>query len=216
VPWLTRLRRRDPVLLLLLLAGAVMAGGYIIDDFIARTLSSPAAAAMAEEGPRTARRNHHRHHRGHDGPDRGQSGRAGRERVKALMASLQVPALVFLGAGFGGLLRFWIGGLVQHWYGPTFPIGTLVVNISGCLAIGFLAAAISGPVLLRDDFRALLFVGVLGGYTTFSSFGRESLALIADAQWTRVGLYIVLTNVLGLGGVWLGAVAGRWAAVELR
>lgn len=112
--------------------------------------------------------------------------------------------LVFLGAGTGGLLRYWLGGLIQSWWGPAFPLGTLIVNISGCLAMGFLAALWTGPVLIREEYRVAVMIGVLGGYTTFSSFGRETLALAHDGEWFRAGLYVLGSVVLSLAGVWLG------------
>lgn len=120
------------------------------------------------------------------------------------------PTLIFIGAGFGGLLRYWLGGLVQNWWGPSFPLGTMAVNITGCLVMGFLVAAWYGPVLVRDEVRVAVLVGVLGGYTTFSTFGRETLALVQDGDWPRAGLYILGSVVLSLLGVWLGSVlAGR-------
>jgi CrcB protein len=114
-------------------------------------------------------------------------------------------ALIFFGAGCGGLLRYWLGGVVQSWYGPSFPLGTLVVNVSGCLAIGFLATALTGSSLISPAVRAGILIGVLGGYTTFSSFGLETLALVKDGEWLRAGLNIILSVALGLAGVWLGA-----------
>lgn len=118
--------------------------------------------------------------------------------------SLLKSVLIFLGAGSGGLLRYWIGGVVQNWWGPAFPLGTLVVNISGCLAIGFLATAWSGPVLIREEYRQGVLIGIIGGYTTFSSFGRETIALAHDGEWIRGGLYVVASVALGLIAVWLG------------
>ncbi len=118
--------------------------------------------------------------------------------------------LIFVGAGCGGLLRYWLGGLVQAWAGPGFPSGTLLVNVLGCFIMGFLASAWYGPVLIRDDLRAGVLVGVLGGFTTFSSFGRETLTLASDAQWLRAGLYVGASVFLSLLGVWLGAaLAGK-------
>jgi CrcB protein len=115
--------------------------------------------------------------------------------------------LIFLGAGSGGLLRHWIGGAVQHWWGPAFPLGTMIVNISGCLAMGFLATAWSGPILIREEYRQAVLIGVLGGYTTFSSFGRETLALIHDGEWWRAGGYVLGSVLLSLAAVWVGAMA---------
>src|SRR5262245_34211489 len=118
--------------------------------------------------------------------------------------------LIFVGAGLGGVLRYWIGGVVQSWCGPTFPTGTLAVNVTGWLAKGFLAAAVTGPVLIDEKYRVAILIGVLGGYTTFSSFGRETMTLVTDGQWFLAGLNVTLSNVLSLAGVWAGAaVAAR-------
>ena len=114
------------------------------------------------------------------------------------------PVLIFLGAGAGGVLRYWLGGWVQGVAGPGFPVGTLVVNVTGCLAIGFLTTLFTGAGLVREEFRAAIIIGILGGYTTFSSFGRETMSLVANGQWTCAGLNVLLSNVLGLGAVWVG------------
>jgi fluoride exporter len=116
------------------------------------------------------------------------------------------PALIFLGSGSGGLLRYWLGGVIQNWWGPNFPLGTLVVNVTGCLVMGFLATAWTGPVLIREEYRTAVLVGVLGGYTTFSSFGRETLALLHDGEWWPAGWYVVGSVILSLLAVWVGTV----------
>ncbi len=113
---------------------------------------------------------------------------------------------IFLAAGVGGLLRYGVGGVVQNWFGPTFPFGTLVVNIVGCLAMGFLATAWNGPVLVREDTRAAILVGLLGGFTTFSAFARETLALADDGEWGRAGLNVLGSVALSLIAVWIGAI----------
>ncbi|USO00395.1 MAG: fluoride efflux transporter CrcB [Phycisphaeraceae bacterium] len=115
------------------------------------------------------------------------------------------PLLIFLGAGAGGLLRYYIGWLAQSLWGPTFPFGTLVCNVTGCLLMGFLATAWMGPVLIRDEFRVAVLVGILGGYTTFSSFGRETLTLLQDGEWGRAGAYVLASVLVGLFAVWAGA-----------
>ncbi|MBS0196498.1 MAG: fluoride efflux transporter CrcB [Planctomycetes bacterium] len=115
------------------------------------------------------------------------------------------PLLIFCGAGVGGLLRYWLGGVVQHWWGPDFPMGTLVINVTGCLFMGLLATLWYGPVMVREEVRDAVLIGVLGGYTTFSSFGRETLALVHDGQWGRAGVYVLGSVVLSLLGVWLGS-----------
>ena len=111
--------------------------------------------------------------------------------------------LIFLGSGLGGVLRYLIAGVVQNLFAPTFPIGTLVVNVTGCLAIGFLATALGGA-LMREEYRVAILVGILGGYTTFSTFGRETMTLLQDGEWLLASLNVMLSNVLGLVGVWAG------------
>lgn len=120
------------------------------------------------------------------------------------------PALIFFGGGCGALARYWLGGLVQIAWGPTFPLATLIVNVSGCLAMGFLATLWNGPGLIRDEYRTAVLVGLLGGYTTFSSFGRDTLALLQDGEWWRAAAYVLGSVALSLLAVWLGyAVAAK-------
>jgi CrcB protein len=88
---------------------------------------------------------------------------------------------VFVGGGLGATLRYAIGGWVQSAIGSFFPWGTLVVNASGCLAIGVLATLLEERSLLGPSWRLFLLVGVLGGYTTFSSFGLETWRLVEAA-----------------------------------
>ena len=120
-------------------------------------------------------------------------------------SSFLQPVLIFLGSGSGGLLRYWLGGCIQRWWGPDFPLGTLVVNVSGCLVIGYLATAWSGPVLLREEYRAAVLIGVLGGYTTFSSFSRETLVLANQGHWGRAAGYVLGSVILSLLAVWIGS-----------
>ena len=112
--------------------------------------------------------------------------------------------MIAVGGGAGAILRYAIAGLGQRLSDGTFPIGTLLVNILGCFVIGFAGARFLGPHLLAEPYRLLLFVGLLGGFTTFSTFGWESFMLINDGQWMRAGLNILLSNVFGLAAVWIG------------
>ncbi len=118
---------------------------------------------------------------------------------------------VFLGAGFGGVLRFSVGGLFAGGGAGqpgAFPVGTLVVNVTGCLAIGVLAS-----MLTSEPWKLFLMVGVLGGYTTFSAFGRETIELISRGEVGRAAVYVVLSNALGLAAVWAGMIgAARFVA----
>jgi len=119
-----------------------------------------------------------------------------------------------MGSGLGGVLRYTLGGYVQRWAGSTFPWGTLFVNVSGCALIGFLSAALSGRWLIREDYRIALLVGVLGGFTTFSTLGYETFALLNDGQTTRAALNAALSLVLGISAVWIGyRLAQSWLGV---
>lgn len=117
--------------------------------------------------------------------------------------------LIFLAAGLGGVLRYAISGWVHASASPSFPLGTLIVNVAGCLAIGFLSTALAGPVLIREEYRIALLVGLIGGFTTFSTFGHETFDLIARRQWLLATANIALGVAMGLVAVWIGARLAR-------
>lgn len=112
--------------------------------------------------------------------------------------------LIFLGAGAGGLLRYWLGGLVQNASGWSFPAGTLFVNVSGCLAIGVLAVLFTGRLTASIEVRDMVLIGLLGGYTTFSTFGRETMALVDDREFMLAGINILASVAAGLAATWIG------------
>ncbi|MFA6212537.1 MAG: fluoride efflux transporter CrcB [Candidatus Obscuribacterales bacterium] len=121
--------------------------------------------------------------------------------------------LVFIGAGLGGLMRFLIStGVQKACNGWVFPLGTFVVNMSGCLIIGFLAQWAESKNLMMPEFRAFFLIGILGGYTTFSSFGYETLQLIRSGELLYATGNAVFQVVLGLLFVWLGTVLGTIVA----
>jgi CrcB protein len=117
---------------------------------------------------------------------------------------IKLLALIGLGGALGSIARY----LLSLWIQPdrtAFPLGTLIVNVTGCLAIGILGALFYGPSYdNRPEYRAFFLVGILGGYTTFSSFGRETITLITQHQYTHAAAYILLSNFLGLAAVWVG------------
>lgn len=117
--------------------------------------------------------------------------------------------LVFLGSGVGGLLRHAIGSAVQQAWGPRFPLGTLVVNVSGCLVMGLCVGAWIGTTPMREDFRLAILIGVLGGYTTFSSFGRDFFLLASEGAWSRAMFYAILSVALSLVAVAAGAAVAQ-------
>ena len=114
--------------------------------------------------------------------------------------------LLFIAGGgaLGSVLRYLVAGWGQRLTPGVFPLGTLLVNVSGCLLIGYLGTLFAGPAVIRDEYRLALLVGLLGGFTTFSTFGYESWALLSDREWGLAGANFLLTNVLGLAAVWLG------------
>jgi CrcB protein len=123
------------------------------------------------------------------------------------------PALmVGLGGAVGSVLRFWLGGLMQHRFEATgFPAGTLAVNLLGCFAIGILAGAVETRHAFSPDLRLLLGAGLLGGFTTFSAFGNETVTLLRTGQAGLAAVNVVTNVVLGVGL----AAAGRLASGAL-
>jgi CrcB protein len=108
--------------------------------------------------------------------------------------------LLALGGALGTVARYGLNGLIAARV-PTFPLGTMVVNITGCFVIGLLT-----PLMLRHEWRLFLLVGFCGGYTTFSSFGIQTLELARDGQWLHVAGNVIGSNLLA---VYLGWVCGR-------
>lgn len=118
--------------------------------------------------------------------------------------------LVGLGGFVGSALRYGLGGwIARARSGWGFPVETLVINVTGCLAIGFLAGLAETRGVFTGATRALVFMGLLGGYTTFSSFGYETFQLMRDGQFGWALLSVALQVTLGLTGVWLGDALAR-------
>jgi len=118
-------------------------------------------------------------------------------------------ALVGVGGMIGAMLRYTLGGMVHHLYEGRFPLGTLLVNTAGCLAIGFLFTLADDRGVISANARLFIFVGLLGGFTTFSSFGYETLTLWRDGLATRALLNVGANTIFGLGAVWVGHVMAR-------
>jgi fluoride exporter len=119
--------------------------------------------------------------------------------------------LIALGGAVGSMLRYAIQGWVQRLSSGSFPTGTLAVNILGCLLLGWLSGYFAGAQLVREEYRIGLTVGLLGGFTTFSTFGYESFSLANDGEVRLALANIVLSCALGFLAVWLGyRMAERW------
>lgn len=114
--------------------------------------------------------------------------------------------LVAVGSAIGGMLRHWLAGVASVGVGQTFPLGTLVVNVTGSFVIGLFATltAPDGRLLVPGEWRQFVMVGFCGGYTTFSSFSLQTLRLAQDGEWFAAGLNVMVSVALCLLGVWLG------------
>jgi len=112
--------------------------------------------------------------------------------------------LIAVGGALGALLRYGLAGVVQERSDSLFPVGTLAVNVAGCFAIGLLAAFFAGPYLIREEVRAFALVGVLGSFTTFSTYGLETVGLATEGAFLQAGANVAASNVFGVLGVWLG------------
>ncbi|HKT08134.1 MAG TPA: fluoride efflux transporter CrcB [Gemmatimonadaceae bacterium] len=116
--------------------------------------------------------------------------------------------VVALGSAIGGASRLLLGAAVQQRFGPGFPAGTLVINITGSLLLGFLMRFAMATPAISPEMRGFLTTGLCGGYTTFSTFTFETVALINDGEMGRASAYVAASVALSLLGVYLGA----WAA----
>jgi CrcB protein len=116
--------------------------------------------------------------------------------------------VVAVGGAIGAVARYFLGGAVQR-LSPTFPYGTFVVNTLGCLAFGVIIGVSQSRVTLGPGARAFLFAGLLGGFTTFSSFSYESYELLRDGRTTQAAANIAGQVVLGLLALLAGLAAGR-------
>jgi CrcB protein len=103
---------------------------------------------------------------------------------------------VFIGGGIGATSRYWLSGVVYRWLPATFPYGNLVVNISGCFLIGVLMTAFNDRFMVNPVWRLFLVIGLLGGFTTFSSFSYETVLLFRDRE-VAAGLVNITASVAG-------------------
>jgi len=123
--------------------------------------------------------------------------------------------VIGLGGALGSMLRFGIGSLIDsnvQKTGYIFPWGTIVVNITGCFIIGFIftISTSEGRMFLSPLTRNFITIGILGGYTTFSSFSWQTLVLAQSGQRWEAAANVLISVVLCLVGVWLGAMLAGW------
>lgn len=114
-------------------------------------------------------------------------------------------AIVGAGGFVGAVLRHELSGFAQRSVAfAVFPYGTLVVNMLGCLLIGIAVGAIDSRQLINPEIRSFILAGVLGGFTTYSTFGLETFALLRDGDFPRAMSNVAVHIVLGLALVWIG------------
>ena len=117
--------------------------------------------------------------------------------------------IVGIGGFIGSILRYWLGGIIHRWVQDAFPAGTLVVNVLGCFVLGAVMYLVEYREFFSAELRLFVTIGILGGFTTFSTFGYETFALLRDSEHLQA-LASVTANVV----VGTAAVAGGWIAAK--
>jgi CrcB protein len=119
---------------------------------------------------------------------------------------VQKYLLIAIGGALGSVARYWVGSAIQGRMGIRFPYGTLVVNLTACVVLGFTLTYMSRRVELSPAWRFLIPLGFIGAYSTFSTFEWETLATLRAGALSLAALYSVGSLILGLAATWAGAV----------
>ena len=122
---------------------------------------------------------------------------------------MQKYFFIALGGSLGSLARYWVGSTVAGRMGTRFPFGTFVINITACIIIGFSLAFLARRTELNPAWRFLVPVGFIGAYSTFSTFEWETYSNLQAGAFLIAGLYVILSLLLGLVGVWFGVLIAR-------
>jgi fluoride exporter len=117
---------------------------------------------------------------------------------------------IALGAGVGASARYFISGYIARTFSTAFPYGTLAINVTGSLVLGFFLILAGERMLLDPRWRFLIAIGFCGSYTTFSSYAFETFAYMEQGQWLLVAVNVVASNALCLAAVVAGAALARW------
>ena len=145
---------------------------------------------------------------------------AGRSNTRSGPHSVARPVDVILSVAVGGaagsVARYLLTGALQERSASVFPVGTLAVNVSGCLAIGFLMRIVLDTGEFSPTARALVTTGFCGGFTTFSTFAWEAISAVEEGAVRRALAYVGSSVVLGLAAVWLGSAAAQMVLHAIR
>lgn len=117
--------------------------------------------------------------------------------------------LVFVGAGLGGMLRHAINMLSLRWLGPNFPWGTFIINITGSIAMGLVVGFLAHRNVPGTELRLFVATGILGGYTTFSTFSLDTISLWERGEIATAAAYVLGSLLLSFVGLWFGMVVFR-------
>jgi len=123
---------------------------------------------------------------------------------------------VAIGGAVGSVARLLLGTAIQQRVGTGFPLGTLVINITGSLLLGFLVRVALDAPAITPTVRALVTTGFCGGYTTFSTFSYDIATLVEDGAYGRAAVYVLSSVLLSLGGTFIGFAAARWVLQSVR
>lgn len=117
---------------------------------------------------------------------------------------MQKTILIALAGLIGTVLRYWLSGVVARQYGESFPWGTMAVNLIGCVGAGAVFFLTEERFVLNPTLRTVILIGLLGGFTTFSSYSLQTFALLRDGEFGMAILNVFTSNILGLFMVWIG------------
>lgn len=116
---------------------------------------------------------------------------------------MRILLLTVFGAA-GTLTRYWLQGIIQDRAGPSFPAGTLAVNLAGCFLLGGVGQYALHHLSIPAEWRTGILIGFFGAFTTFSTFGWETVRMLEEGEWARATLYVVLSVAGGVCGALLG------------
>ncbi|HSY01333.1 MAG TPA: fluoride efflux transporter CrcB [Acidobacteriaceae bacterium] len=123
---------------------------------------------------------------------------------------MQKYLLIALGGALGSIARYWVGAYIIDRFGSRFPYGTLVINLTACLVIGFSITFLTQRSGINPAWRYLVPIGFIGAYSTFSTYEWETLSLIRGGTFSAAAVYAFGSLVLGLAATWCGIMAAEF------